>query len=120
MAHLDFEAPLIKLERRVARMREQAAQGSNTELQDELQKLEAHARQLQRKIFESLTPWQKVQLSRHPERPHALDYIERLCKGFVELHGDRRFADDPAIVAGFARFEGQVMAVIGQQKGRSN
>ena len=83
------------------------------------QLLESRARELQQKIFADLTPWQKVQLSRHPARPYTLDYIERLIDGFIELHGDRRFADDPAIVGGFGTFDGTPVLVLGHQKGRS-
>src|SRR4029077_2242132 len=89
------------------------------ELRPQIALLESRARDLQREIFADLTPWQKVQLSRHPARPYTLDYIERLIEGFVELHGDRRFADDPAIVAGFGTFEGTPVLVLGHQKGRS-
>src|SRR5262249_48080261 len=89
------------------------------ELRPQITLLEARARELQREIFADLTPWQTVQLSRHPARPYTLDYIERLVTDFVELHGDRRLGEDPAIVSGFGLFEGTPVLVVGQQKGRS-
>src|SRR5687768_14694142 len=85
----------------------------------QIRKLEDRAERLRREIYDDLTVWQKVQLSRHPERPYFLDYLSRLFEDVVELHGDRAFADDPAIVAGFARLDGRSVAVIGQQKGRT-
>ncbi len=103
---LDFERPVVELERKIEEL-------------VRVRLLAARARELQQEIFAELTAWQKVQLSRHPARPYTLDYIERLCEGFIELHGDRRFADDPAIVAGFATFEGTPVLVVGHQKGRS-
>jgi acetyl-CoA carboxylase carboxyl transferase subunit alpha len=93
--------------------------GDSSELRPQIAVLESRARDLQREIFADLSAWQKVQLSRHPGRPYTLDYIERLVEDFVELHGDRRFADDPAIVAGFGTFEGTPVMVVGHQKGRS-
>jgi acetyl-CoA carboxylase carboxyl transferase subunit alpha len=114
---LDFERPVVALERKIEEL--VRVSGGAPELRPQIQLLEARARELQQKIFAELTPWQKVQLSRHPARPYTLDYIERMCEGFIELHGDRRFADDPAIVAGFATFDGMPVLVVGHQKGRS-
>ncbi|HEX3698733.1 MAG TPA: acetyl-CoA carboxylase carboxyltransferase subunit alpha [Polyangia bacterium] len=114
---LDFERPVVELERKIEEL--VRVSGDAPELRPQIRLLEARARELQQEIFADLTPWQKVQLSRHPARPYTLDYIERLCEGFIELHGDRRFADDPAIVAGFATFEGAPVLVVGHQKGRS-
>src|SRR3990170_3054419 len=85
----------------------------------EIRRLDERVTKLRREIFAELSTWQKVQLSRHADRPYFLDYLERIFEDFVELHGDRAFAEDPAIVAGFARFDGRSVAVIGQQKGRS-
>jgi acetyl-CoA carboxylase carboxyl transferase subunit alpha len=116
-AVLDFERPIIDLERKIDALIKVSADSPG--LQPQIAVLEARARELQREIFAELTPWQKVQLSRHPGRPYTLDYVERLIEGFVELHGDRRFADDPAIVAGFGQFEGTPVLLVGQQKGRS-
>jgi len=114
---LDFERPVVALERKIEELIR--VSGGAPELRPQIQLLEARARELQQKIFADLSPWQKVQLSRHPARPYTLDYIERMCEGFIELHGDRRFADDPAIVAGFATFDGMPVLVVGHQKGRS-
>jgi acetyl-CoA carboxylase carboxyl transferase subunit alpha len=117
VAHLDFERPLVELEQRIHELKAIAMHEAGIELQ--IRKLEDRAERLRREIYDDLSVWQKVQLSRHPERPYFLDYLSRLCEDVVELHGDRAFADDPAIVAGFARFEGRTVAVIGQQKGRT-
>jgi acetyl-CoA carboxylase carboxyl transferase subunit alpha len=116
MADLDFERPLKELERRIAALKAVAEHGS--EFDTEIGRLEDKARKLQREIFGSLSTWQKVQLSRHADRPYTLDYVSRLFEDFVELHGDRTFSDDRAIVAGFARFRGKSVMVIGHQKGR--
>src|SRR4051812_42820103 len=102
MAELDFERPLLALERRIRDLKEIAHPAGD--FNAEIARLEDKARRLQREIFEDLTPWQKVQLSRHPDRPYTLDYIPRMFEDFIELHGDRCFSDDPAIVGGFARF----------------
>jgi acetyl-CoA carboxylase carboxyl transferase subunit alpha len=115
MAYLDFEEPLVQLETRLRELRDHAAMG----VEDELQRLEERARGLAREIYGDLSMWQRVQLSRHPDRPYFWDYAERIFTDFVELHGDRAFGDDPAIIAGFARLQGTSVAVIGQQKGRT-
>ena len=114
---LDFERPVVDLERKIQEL--VRVSGGATELRPQIALLEARADELRRKIFADLSPWQKVQLSRHPARPYTLDYVERLVEGFVELHGDRRFGDDPAIVGGFGLFDGMPMLVLGHQKGRS-
>jgi acetyl-CoA carboxylase carboxyl transferase subunit alpha len=116
MAELEFEKPLRELERRIQNLR--GVGGRAPEFDAEIARLEEKAGRLQREIFSGLSPWQKVQLSRHPDRPYTLDYVSRLCEDFVELHGDRTFSDDRAIVAGFARFRGQSVLVVGHQKGR--
>jgi acetyl-CoA carboxylase carboxyl transferase subunit alpha len=116
MAELDFEKPLRELERRIHDLR--SFGGGSNGLDAEITRLQSKVQQLQREIFSSLSPWQKVQLSRHPDRPYTLDYVSRLCEDFVELHGDRTFADDRAIVAGFARFRGKSVLIVGHQKGR--
>lgn len=115
---LDFERPILELESRIAELRQLAEEGQ-TGLGRELAKLERRAQKLQSEIFRDLSRWQMVQLSRHPKRPYTLDYIQALFSDFVELHGDRRAGEDPAIVAGFARFNGEPVLVIGHQKGRS-
>ncbi len=117
MAHLDFEQPLVELEARLRELKSLSDGGGRVD--KELKKLEERSERLSREIYGDLTVWQRVQLSRHPDRPYFLDYQERIFEDFVELHGDRVFGDDPAIVAGFARFEGRAVAVIGQQKGRT-
>ena len=114
---LDFERPIVDLERKIDELIRVG--GDSPDLRPQIAVLESRARDLQKEIFADLTAWQKVQLSRHPARPYTLDYIERLVEDFVELHGDRHFADDPAVVAGFGIFEGTPVMVVGQQKGRS-
>ena len=114
---LDFERPVVELERKIDEL--VRVSGGAPELRPQIALLETRARELQQRIFADLTPWQKVQLSRHPARPYTLDYVERLIEGFVELHGDRRFADDPAVVGGFGRFDGMPVLLLGHQKGRS-
>src|SRR6478752_305559 len=114
---LDFERPVVALERKIEEL--VRVSGGASELRPQIALLEARARELQQKIFAELSPWQKVQLSRHPTRPYTLDYLERLVPDFIELHGDRRFADDPAVVGGFGKFDGIPVLVLGHQKGRS-
>ena len=114
---LDFEKPVLELEQKIQELREHAsAQGLDA--RDELEDLERKADELRREVYSSLTPIQRVQLARHPRRPYALDYIERIFTEWTELHGDRHFADDPAILGGLAFFESSPVMVIGQQKGR--
>jgi acetyl-CoA carboxylase carboxyl transferase subunit alpha len=113
---LPFEKPVVELVLRLRELRELAR--SDRALEPELKRLEDKAAKLARQIFADLTPWQKVQLSRHPNRPYTLDYIDRIFTDFVELHGDRTFGDDAAIIAGLARFHGRPVAVVGHQKGR--
>jgi acetyl-CoA carboxylase carboxyl transferase subunit alpha len=114
---LDFERPVVELERKIDEL--VRVSGGAPELKPQIALLETRARELQQKIFAELNPWQKVQLSRHPARPYTLDYVERLIEGFVELHGDRRFGDDPAVVGGFGLFDGMPVLLVGHQKGRS-
>jgi acetyl-CoA carboxylase carboxyl transferase subunit alpha len=113
---LPFEKPVVELVSRVRELRELAK--ADRGLEPELRRLEDKARHLARELFAELTPWQKVQLSRHPQRPYTLDYIERIFEDFVELHGDRSYGDDAAIVGGLARFRGRSVVVVGHQKGR--
>src|SRR5881628_743969 len=111
---LDFEQPLLELETRIAELQalDDPAQ------REEIGKLEERLQRLRQKVFSSLTAWQTTQLARHPRRPHTRDFCKLLFEDFLELHGDRLFGDDPAIVAGLARFEDQSVVVIGHQKGR--
>jgi acetyl-CoA carboxylase carboxyl transferase subunit alpha len=108
---LDFEQPLADL---VTRMEELAAIGAK----DEVKRLQEQIDKQKAKLYSDLTPWQRVLLARHPRRPYALDYIERIVTDFTELHGDRGFADDPALVAGIGRIDGVGFVVVGHQKGR--
>ena len=114
---LDFERPLVELEQKIQEFRD-FADGERLEFQDELRRLESKAAKLRAEIFGGLTRWQRVQLARHPRRPYTLDYLERLMDSFLELRGDRGFADDRAIVAGLALFRGRKVMVVGHQKGR--
>jgi acetyl-CoA carboxylase carboxyl transferase subunit alpha len=114
---LDFEKPIIELEKRIAELR-QIAEQEGLEAGDELRELEKKADHLRKEVFSRLTRWQRVQLARHPLRPYTLDYIDRIMQEFIELHGDRLFADDGAVVGGLATFEGMKIVLIGQQKGR--
>lgn len=114
---LDFERPIIELERKIDDLRE-LSRGS-VDFAEEIKRLEKKARKLQEEIFAELAPWQKVQLSRHPARPYTLDYIQFLFDDFLELAGDRAFADDQSIVGGIGRFEGREILVLGHQKGRN-
>jgi acetyl-CoA carboxylase carboxyl transferase subunit alpha len=113
---LPFEKPVVELVARVRELRELAR--SDRALEPELRRLEDKAAKLARELFAELSPWQKVQLSRHPNRPYTLDYIGRIFEGFVELHGDRCFGEDAAIVAGLATIRGRSVMVLGHQKGR--
>ncbi len=117
VSFLDFEQPIAELE---AKIEELGHVTSDTEIniQEEIARLKTKSQQLTRSIFSSLTPWQITQLARHPRRPYTLDYIAALCTEFTELHGDRMFGDDAAIVGGLARLEGRPVMVLGQQKGR--
>jgi acetyl-CoA carboxylase carboxyl transferase subunit alpha len=114
---LDFEKPIVELEKQMAEMRQYAV-SENVDVQSEIKKLEERARRLREEIYSRLTRWQRVQLARHPQRPYALDYIERMTADFIELHGDRAFGDDPAIVCGVAKLGRKKIFLIGQQKGR--
>ena len=115
---LDFEQPIADLQAKIEELRRV---GSNTELNigDEIEDLQEKSDELTRSIFSKLDAWQISQLARHPQRPYTLDYIDRLFTDFQELHGDRAFADDAAIVAGVARLDGRSVVVIGHQKGRN-
>jgi len=112
---LEFEKPLLELENRIAELR---ASSDPLAARDEIAALEERLRRLQQRTYASLTPWQRTQLARHPKRPHTLDYFRLLLEDFVELHGDRLYGDDKAIVGGLARFEGESVVVVGHQKGR--
>ncbi len=112
---LDFEAPLLELENRLAALQ---AEDDSPKTRDEIAKLEERLARQRQKTYASLTAWQRTQLARHPKRPHTRDFIRLLFDDFIELHGDRLYGDDAAVVGGLARFEGQGVVVIGHQKGR--
>jgi acetyl-CoA carboxylase carboxyl transferase subunit alpha len=112
---LDFEKPVIELEKKIDEMR---TLGQTLDLGDEILKLEQKAEELRLNIYNNLTRWQRVQIARHPERPITSDYLSNIFENFVELHGDRKFKDDAAIMGGFAELDGQSVMVVGHQKGR--
>ncbi len=115
--YLDFEQSIAELEAKIEALR-YASKDSDININDEIKRLKAKSRKLTQSVFASLTSWQVSQLARHPQRPYTLDYIERVFSEFEELHGDRLFADDPAIIGGLARLDGRSVVVIGHQKGR--
>jgi len=115
---LDFEQPIAELEAKIEALRK-VGNDSELNISEEIGRLQERSRELTRQIFSGLTPWQIAKLARHPQRPFTLDYVGRLFEGVEELHGDRAFADDPAIVCGIARFRGRGVAFIGHQKGRN-
>ena len=116
LTYLDFEKPIAELETRVAELRETANSGS-IDLDSEIARLEAKSARLLRDTYAKLSPWQKSQVARHPDRPHFKDYVSGLADDFVALAGDRSFADDPAIVGGLARIDGRSVMLIGHEKG---
>jgi acetyl-CoA carboxylase carboxyl transferase subunit alpha len=114
---LEFEQPIAEIEAKIEELR-YAQDDSAVDISEEIQRLEKKSAALTKEIYGKLTPWQVSQVARHPQRPYTLDYIAALFTDFEELHGDRSFADDPSIVGGLARFNGQSVMVIGHQKGR--
>ncbi|MGA0557982.1 acetyl-CoA carboxylase carboxyltransferase subunit alpha [Larkinella sp. VNQ87] len=116
--YLDFEKPIADLEVRLVEMKK-LAETSNVDVTEAVASLEVSIEKLRKEIFDNLTRWQRVQLSRHPDRPYTLDYISLMCDQFIELHGDRTVRDDPAMVGGFVEMDGQTVMLIGQQKGRN-
>jgi acetyl-CoA carboxylase carboxyl transferase subunit alpha len=118
MVLLDFEKPIAELESKLADMK-QLAGGSDDSVKKAIQALEKKIVELKKETFENLTGWQRVQLSRHPDRPYALDYIYEITSDFIELHGDRNVGDDKAMIGGLGTIDGQTFMLIGQQKGRN-
>lgn len=114
---LDFEKPILELERKIEELKKFSS-SQKLDINSEIAKLEEKLEKVKREVFSNLTPWQRVQIARHPRRPYTLDYISLMTSDFVEIHGDRAFADDKAIICGFAKMDGQKVAVIGHQKGR--
>jgi acetyl-CoA carboxylase carboxyl transferase subunit alpha len=117
VAFLDFEQPIAELEAKIEELKHVSSDGE-VNIQDEISRLQAKSRTLTTSIFSSLTPWQITQLARHPHRPYTLDYTSTICSEFQELHGDRMFGDDLAIVGGLARINDRSVMLIGHQKGR--
>ena len=115
--NLDFERPIVELEKKIEDLGSQA-ETDGLDLDQEVQRLQARAEKLREEIYSNLNAWQRVQISRHPDRPYALDYIKRILSDFTELHGDRLFGDDGAVVGGPARLDGESLMVIGIQSGR--
>jgi acetyl-CoA carboxylase carboxyl transferase subunit alpha len=114
---LEFEQPIAELETRIEELRF-VQDDSAVDISQEIERLQKKSNSLTKEIFAKLTPWQISQVARHPQRPYTLDYVQSLCTDFEELHGDRHYAEDPAIVGGLARFNGHAVMVIGHQKGR--
>jgi acetyl-CoA carboxylase carboxyl transferase subunit alpha len=112
---LEFEKPIIELEQKIEEMR---TLSDSLDISNEISKLEKKVNELRTSVYKNLTRWQIVQIARHPERPYSLDYIYLMTENFIEMHGDRSFGDDKAVVGGFAAIEGKPVMIIGQQKGR--
>lgn len=117
-AYLDFEKPVADLEGKIAELRAVATEDDSVEIDDEVARLEAKAKQALKDIYAKLTPWQKTQVARHPARPHYEDYASALFTDYVPMAGDRKFADDAAIQGGVARFDGRPVVLMGHEKGR--
>jgi acetyl-CoA carboxylase carboxyl transferase subunit alpha len=117
MIGLEFEKPIVELQRKINELKKFTTD-KRIDLSGEIKRLEDKLEHLRKDIYGKMTPWQRVQLSRHPHRPYTLDYIQLILKDFIELHGDRAFRDDHAIICGLGRLDGQKVAVIGHQKGR--
>jgi acetyl-CoA carboxylase carboxyl transferase subunit alpha len=118
ITYLDFETPIAELEKRIDALQVSHDEHDSVNISKEVEQLQKKSDKLLEDTYNKLTAWQISQVARHPQRPYTLDYIEHLFTGFEELHGDRAFADDPAIVGGLARFEGEAVMLIGHQKGR--
>lgn len=115
---LDFEKPIYELKDKITELKDMAEE-SNLDLAEDIIRLESRLINLEQNVYQHLSAWDRVQIARHPERPTALDYIDHLFTDFIELHGDRLFRDDPAIVTGIAKYQGQPVTVIGQQRGKN-
>ena len=116
-SYLDFEKPVAELEAKVEELRAMGEGDSAVAIGDDLARLEAKASAALKEIYENLTPWQKTQVARHPQRPHCLDYVSALITDFVPLAGDRKFGEDQAVVGGFGRFRGESVCLLGHEKG---
>lgn len=115
---LDFERPIVELEKKIDELKI-LSDSEHLKVDDEVKRLERKAERLRKKIYSRLNRWQRVKLARHPDRPYTLDYINYFVIDFIELHGDRLFADDPSIIAGIGKFRGKSIIIVGQQKGRT-
>src|SRR3974390_1024541 len=118
-SYLDFEKPVAELEAKVEELRALQTGGDAIAIGEEINRIEAKAAQALKERYEELTPWQKAQVARHPQRPHCLDYVAGLITEFVPLAGDRKFGEDDAVIAGLGRFRGDSVCIIGQEKGSS-
>jgi acetyl-CoA carboxylase carboxyl transferase subunit alpha len=116
-SYLDFEKPVAELEAKVEELRAMGETGTAVAIGDEIGRLEAKAAVALKELYENLTPWQKTQVARHPQRPHCLDYVAGLITNFIPLAGDRVYGDDAAIIGGFGRFRGEAVCVLGHEKG---
>src|SRR3989338_883830 len=113
----DFEKPIVEIERKIEELRS-FTKDKKLDFSSEIKRLEEKLERVKKEVFENLTPWQRVQLARHPRRPYTLDYVALVMSDFVELHGDRLYGDDRAIVAGLAKLDGIKILLLGHQKGR--
>src|SRR5215475_15152817 len=111
-SYLDFEKPVAELEAKIEELRALQASGDAVAIGEEIRQLEARATQALKSLFASLTPWQKTQVARHPQRPHCLDYVSALVTDFTPVAGDRKYGDDEAIVGGFGRFRGESLCIV--------
>lgn len=116
--NLAFEEPVVQLREKIDELKTIATE-ANVDMTGEIEKLETRLTQLEQSIYANMKPWDRVQVARHPERPTTLQYIEAMCENFIELHGDRKFGDDAAILGGIALFEGQPVTIVGHQRGKS-
>jgi acetyl-CoA carboxylase carboxyl transferase subunit alpha len=114
---LEFEKPILELEKKIEELKKFTS-SENINLHSEIERLKQKLERLKQDIFENLTPWQRVQIARHPQRPYTLDYINMIMQDFIEIHGDRAFSDDKAIICGFAKINSHKICIIGHQKGR--
>jgi len=114
---LDFEKPILELERKIEELKKFSS-SQKLDINSEIGKLEEKLDKVKKEVFSNLTPWQRIQIARHPRRPYTLDYISLMTSDFIEVHGDRVFSDDKAIICGFAKIDGEKAAIIGHQKGR--
>jgi len=114
---LDFERPFVELDEQIQAIQSHNAEW-NPQVKQELRELKRNRIRLYKEVYKKLTPWQRTQLARHPDRPYSLDYINLLCESFIEIHGDRRFKDDPSIIAVLGKIAGESLIIIGHQKGR--